>query len=79
MTLTTPLITSIQNVIDQKLGEVSLNDKDIKTIIQVVKAKDLTDWWKFGWYIKFDMLKNGLKNKNKLKIFSISTKKIRLS
>ena len=55
-----PLITSIQNVIDQKLGEVNFNDENIKTIIKVVNDKELTDWWNVGWYIKCDMLKKWL-------------------
>ena len=55
-----PLITSIQNVIDQKLDEVYLNDKDIKTIIQSVNNIDFTNWWNIGWAIKCDMLENWL-------------------
>ena len=62
-----PLITSLQNVIDQKLGEVYLNDEDIKSIIQIVNNKDLTNWWNIGWAIKCEIIEKWLEKYRNIK------------
>ena len=56
-----PLVPSIQSVIEEKLGEVRLEEIDINPIIKSInEAEMIEDWWHLGWSFKCEMLRKWL-------------------
>ena len=52
-----PLIDAFHEVIETQLGHIKLNDQDVKSVIQFVNDRNLTDLWMVGQGIKNGMLK----------------------
>lgn len=57
LTLHDPLILSLQKIIDEQLGTVKLDDKEVEIIIVCVNRLKMLEWWNVGWTLKCEFLK----------------------